>query len=130
VRPVKKLPISSAASRLVGCQLRLADESPLFGFLGNLSLKKNDQNQHFLTLSVFVDGSIEHLARYHDHDFADHGPSWLAKKLRKKEEEVFPISYDLSALATGAADCIRSSIPAEPKTKLSRSAIIQLAVTG
>lgn len=130
VRPVKTLPISSAGSRLVGCELRLADGSAIFGFLGNLSLTKTDQNQHFLTLSVFVDGGVAHLARYHDFDFADRGPAWLARKLGKKVAEVFPLSYDISAIAGGAADCIRSSIPAVPKTKLSRSAIIQLAVTG
>ncbi|ATC63852.1 hypothetical protein CMV30_07775 [Nibricoccus aquaticus] len=130
VRPVKKLPITSADSRLLACELQLADGSRLFGFFGNLSLNKKDRNQHFLTLSVFVNGSIEHLARYHDYDFEDHGPSWLAKKLRKKEEEIFPISYDLSASVKGDADCVRGSIPREPKTKLSRSEIIQLAVSG
>lgn len=130
VRPVKKLPIASADNSLIGCELQLADGSPVFGFLGNLSLKKKDQNQHFLTLSVFVKGSIEHLARYHDHDFANRGPSWLAKKLRKKEDEVFPISYDLSTLATGDGNCVRGFIPREPKTKLSRTEIIQLAVSG
>ena len=130
VQPVKRLPISSADNRLVGCELHLADGSVIFGFLGNLSLTKKDQNQHFLTVSLFVDGSIEYLARYHDFNFSDHGPSWLAKKLGKKKDAVFPISYDLSSLAAGAQDCIRGSIPVEPKKKLSRSEIIQLAVTG
>jgi hypothetical protein len=130
VRPTKKLPISSGDSRLVGCEFRLANGSVLFGYLGNLSLAKKDQNQHFLTLSAFVDGSTEHLARYHDIDFSRHGPSWFAEKLGKRTKEVFPISYDLSSLAVGAEDCVRGSIPAEPKKKLSRSEIIQLAVTG
>lgn len=130
MRPVSEIPISSTHSRLIGCELRLADGSPLFGFLGNLSLEKADQNQHFLTLSVFVRGSIEHLARYHDHDVAEHGPAWLAKILRKKETEVFPIFYDVSAIAKGDQDCVRGFISREPKQKLSRSEIIQLAVTG
>ena len=130
VRPVKTLPISSAGSRLVACDVRLADGTVIFGYLGNLSLTKKDQNQHFLTLSVFVGGTVEHLARYHDFDFGDRGPAWLARKLGKKVPDVFPISYDLSAIASGAADCVRGSIPAEPKTKLSRSALMQLAVVG
>jgi hypothetical protein len=130
VAPVKKLPVSSADSRLVGCDLRLADGSVVFGFLGNLSLTKSGQNQHFLTVSVFIGGDVEHLARYHDHDFLDRGPAWLAKKLGKKVPEVFPMSYDLSAVASGAVDCVRGVIPAEPMKKLSRSEIIQLAVIG
>lgn len=130
VTPVKKLPISTADSRIVGCELRLANGSLTFGFLGTLSLTKSDQNQHFLTLSIFIGGVIEHLSRYHDFDFAERGPAWLAKKLGKKVEEVFPIFYDVSAIASGSADCLRGFMSVEPKKKLSRREIIQLAVDG
>jgi hypothetical protein len=128
VRPVKKLPITSSEGRLVGCEMRLADGSIIFGFLGNLDLTKEDRNQHFLTLSLFINGSIQHLARYHDIDFSDRGPASLAKKTGKKEGAIFPISYDVSKFATGSKDCICGSIQKEPKQKLSRSEIIMLAL--
>jgi hypothetical protein len=128
VRPVRKLPITSADRRLIGCDLRLADGSTVFGYLGNLSLTKKDRNQHFLTLSVFLAGSIEHLARSHDADFSRRGPSWFAMRLGKTEAEVFPLNYDLSNIAVGANDCVRGSIPREPEIKLSDNEFIHLAV--
>ena len=128
VKPVKKLPVSSCDGRLVGCELRLADGSTIFGFLGNLDLTKADRNQHFLTLSLFLNGSIEHLARYHDIDFSDSGPASLAQKIGKKEEDIFPISYDISLCAIGSGDCIHGLIQKEPKQKLTRSEIIMLAL--
>jgi hypothetical protein len=128
VRPVKKLPISSSDGRLVGCELYLNDGSVVYGLLGNLSLTKPKRNQHFLTLTVFVDGVSVHLARYFDADYSRRGPAMLAAKLRKRESEVFPISYDLSAIASGSPECVRGSVPQEPQAQLSRSEIIQLAV--
>jgi len=128
VKPVKKLPIASSKGRLVGCELRLADGSTMFGFLGNLDLTKADRNQHLLTLSLFFNGLIEHLARYHDIDSSDSGPASLAKKIGKKEEDIFPMSYDLSCYAIGSDDCIHGSIQKEPKQRLSRSEIIMLAL--
>ena len=128
--PAKKLPITSSENRLVGCELRLRDGSTIFGYLGNLDLTKAFRNQHFLTLSIFMNGTTEHLARYHDLDFSDRGPAALAQKIGKNLEDIFPMTYDLSACATGSDDCIRGSIQKEPKERLSRSEIIMLAVNG
>jgi len=128
--PAKKLPITSSENRLVGCELRLRDGSTIFWYLGNLDLTKAFRNQHFLTLSIFMNGTTEHLARYHDLDFSDRGPAALAQKIGKNLEDIFPMTYDLSACATGSDDCIRGSIQKEPKERLSRSEIIMLAVNG
>ncbi len=129
VRPVAKLPVSSGEGRIFGSELRFRDGSVVFGFLGNLSLSATEKNRHFLTVSVFVGSDTYHLARYHDLDVAKRGPASLAKRFGKKEDEVFPISYDLSSVATGSDDCIRGTIPKEPLEILPRSEIIRLAVS-
>jgi len=128
VRPVKKLPITTGDERLVGCEFTLADGSTLFGFLGNLSLKEAERNAHFLTLSIFVRGKVKHLARYHDADVEERGPKWLAATLGKKEQEVFPLFYDVSTFVRGKKECLRGSIPRQPEKMLSDSEIIQLAI--
>jgi hypothetical protein len=128
VRPVKKLPVSSMDNRLIGCVLKLADGSELFGYLGNLSPNVAKMNQQFLTISVFMDGKNEHLARYHDFDFSERGPAWLAKKLGKKKTEIFPIKYDVSAFVKGASRCIRGVIPEKPAKRLSRTQLMDLVL--
>ena len=128
VRPVKKFPVSSGDNHLFGCELRFSDGSTGFGLLGNLSLTNPEQNLHFRTLSVFEGGREYYLPRYHDFDFEKRGPKALANSLRKKVGDIFPISYNLSGVATGAVQCIRGSIPSEPEKKLSRAEIIQLAL--
>ncbi len=126
--PVKTLPISDAGNRLISGEFRLADGSGIFGYLGNLSLTKPETNPHFLILSLFVGKKVQDLARYHDFNFSTRGPSWLAKQLGKKKEDVFPISYDLSNVAAGKPNCVRGVILEEPLEKLSRNQIIQMAV--
>src|SRR4051794_13034379 len=91
VRPVKKLPIDSADGRILACEFRVADGSRVFGDISNLSLSDAEKNVHFLGISIFVGGKVEHLARYHDSWFESHGPAQLAAKLQKKEADVFPI---------------------------------------
>jgi hypothetical protein len=128
IQPVKDLPITSANGCLIACDFRLADGSHLSGLMGNLSLKDDNRNQNFLTISVFIEGKFAHLARYHDSDSSERGPSWLASRLGKNENDVFPISYDISAVAIGKSTCIRGAITKEPIEKLSRAEIIRLAV--
>ena len=128
VRPVKELPITSAANRLLTCQFKLADGAALFGYVGNLSLSDEEQNQHFLTVSVFYGGMLEHLARYHDAWYETEGPVAFAAKLGKSETAVFPISYDVSAIVIGKPNCVRGNITRDPKTRLSREALMKLVL--
>lgn len=128
VRPVKKLPVISGDGRLFGSEIRFADGSVAFGLIGNLSLTDKEQNAHFRTLTVFLKGKAHGVSRYHDFDFEKRGPTALAKQIGKKPGEIFPISYDLSAVAKGAKDCVAGVILAEPKKKLTRQALIAAAV--
>lgn len=130
VQPVEKLPITDAGGRLLACEFRLADGSTLFGDLSNLSLRSETQNQHFLTLSAFLDGKAQMLARYHDSWVKKDGPAPFAARFGKTVAEMFPISYDISAIAAGHATCVKGLIPARPKIRLSMNEIISLAVAG
>ncbi len=128
VKPIKKLPVTDGSGRLFGCPVSLADGTTAFAMLGNVSLVDHRQNDQFRTLSLFLDGREHYLSRYHDFDYRKRGPGALSRDLGRKTTQVFPISYDLSAFARGAPDCLRASIPAKPREKLSHSELIKLAV--
>jgi len=128
MEPVQELPISHARRRVVACEFTLADGTKAFGQIGNLSLQREEQNRHFLGISLFVQGKLVHLARYHDAWYATENPAHLAAKLDRKLEAVFPISYDLSAIAEGNPQCVRGTIPQEPIVRLGDDELIRLAL--
>jgi hypothetical protein len=43
-------------------------------------------------------------------------------------KDVFPIEYDISLVAAGAADSLRGVVRQEPRRRLSRSELIAMAV--
>ena len=130
VRPIADLPVKSLDGRLAVTHLNLADGTTRLGILGNVSLDDPSANEHFLTLSLFAtSGERFHLARYHDADFAKRSPAALAKFLELPVDAVFPISYDISNIASGASACLRGQLSAVPRTRLSHAEIISLAVS-
>jgi hypothetical protein len=129
VEPVKRLPVRSLAACVVGVPIRLADGTVLTGMIGNFDPANPRLTEHFLTLSVFrPDGSLFHMARYHDYGAADRGSAGLAEFLGLPLVAVFPISYDLSGIVIGSPDLLRGTITAEPRERLTRAQIIALAV--
>jgi len=128
VRPVKKLPVVDTRGCLLACEFQLADGSRLFGQMRNLSLHDEEKNRHFLSIGVFVHGVLERLALYHEAWYDEQDPGAFAAKLAKRIEDVFPISYDVSSLATGSPACVKGTIPREPARRLSRDALIKLAI--
>jgi hypothetical protein len=129
VRPVKHLPIDSLSNRLVGTKLSLNNGWQVFGVLGNINLANIESTQHFLTVTVFrSSGQSFGLARYHDVDYSRRDASALAVFLGLSVPQVFPIKYDITAVAVGLSECLRSSIPANPKHQLSREALTTLAL--
>lgn len=129
VTPVRRFPVSKLQNCIVGCPIRLADETVLTGILGNLDLADAKLTEHFLTLSVFhPNGKLFHMARYHDFDAAKRGPAALAKFLGIKLKSVFPITYDISKLAIGSAKSLCGTLTAKPRKRLTRYQIIALAV--
>ena len=129
VKPVRRLPVRRLAGCIVGVPIRLANQTVLTGIIGNFDPGTPRLTEHFLTLSVFrPDGSLFQLARYHDYDAAERGPTELAEFLGLPLDGVFPISYDLSGIVAGSPDVLRGTIAAKPRERLTRAEIIALAV--
>lgn len=125
---VKKLPCANLVGRVVGTQLRFADGSLAWGFLGNIDVSNPRLTQHFVTVSVEKMGRWFHLARYHDFDFENRSPERLAEFLGKEVDEVFPIEYDVTSISQGERNALAGLIRKEPEERLSRAEIIALAV--
>jgi hypothetical protein len=128
MRPIKKLPVKNLASRLVGTEVRLANGNKVWGLLGNVKVTNPKLNEHFITLSVERDGIWFTMARYHDIERKERGPQALAKFLRLRIDEVFPISYDISRFSLGDPAALVGTLDKEPQEKLTRAQIIGLAV--
>lgn len=129
VQPVRRLPVSSLAGRLVACQVRLANGQSELAILGHVEVDDPKQTEHFLTLSIVrQNGESFDLARYHDAHHERLGPLVLAHFLGLRVSEVFPIEYDISAVATGAAESLRGVIRQQPRVRLSGDELIALAL--
>lgn len=129
ITPVKSLPCKSLSGKLVGCEVLLADGTPVWAMLGNIDTDHPDLTAHFLTMSVEQDGRWFHLARYHDHDVDSRGPRQLAEFLGKEVDSVFPVRYDARFAAKENASSLVGTIPREPEVRLTREEIVALAVT-
>jgi hypothetical protein len=128
VRPVAELPVTSLSGRIVGTQLRLANGSQVFGLLGNIDVTDPLSTEHFLTITVFHQGQRFDLARYHDVDYKRRGSAALAAFLGLPTDAVFPIDFDIRAVAVGNSACLCRSIPAVPVSRLSMKELIGLAL--
>jgi hypothetical protein len=128
IKPVMRLPVRNLIGRVVGTQIKLASGDQVWSLIGNVDVANGRLTEHFLTLTVFRNQLRFTLARYHDIDYAEHGPSALASFLGMNIDDVFPISYDLSRVTEGEPSALIGSILKEPKEKLTRAQIIALAV--
>ena len=129
LRPVDKLPIDSLGNRIVGTTGTLAIGNRIPIILQNIALDNAFKTEHFVTLTAFNDsGDVFPLARYHDLQIDTHGPEQLAAFLGLKVSDVFPISYDISEVATGVHGAVCMKIAASPKRPLSESEIIDLVI--
>ena len=118
----------SLVSRIAATQVALHNGRRLWATLGNVDLSAPRSTRHFLTLSLYIDNTWFHVARYHDFDAEERGPVALARRLGMQLSDVFPIDYDLSHVAVGNADVVRGAVLAEPSERLSRAELIALAV--
>ena len=129
VRPVVDLPVANLGGCVVGTSLSLASGRFIFGVLGNISLEDARRTRHFLTVILFrEDGKRFDLARYHDVDANRSGPSALAGFLCIPESDIFPMTYDISALAAGLPEVLTGTIEREPQERLTQDELITLAI--
>lgn len=127
-RPVMESPISHAQNRFIGTIVTLNNGSRYWATLGNIDLNNCKSTHHFLLISFVREGKWFNLARYHDFDYATRGPQGLADFLGLSIENVFPISYDISALAVGLPEVVAGRIPVETTEKLLQTELIALAL--
>jgi hypothetical protein len=128
VRPVPKLPVSTLANRVVGTKVHLADGQLVWALLGCVDERSARSTQQFLHLRIWRAGRAFDLARYHDLDYARHGPKALARFLGMPIDCVFPISYDLRAYARGKGAALRGTVLKEPRERLNDDELMELAL--
>jgi hypothetical protein len=128
--PVTDYPISDLRNRLVGCRIQLRNGKLCGAILGNVTLHDPHATAHFLTLSVEYNGQWYDLARYHDVNYEERGPAGLARFLGLPISEVFPMTYDISAIATGSSEVTTGSVNASPTEILSDDELIDLALNS
>jgi hypothetical protein len=129
VRPVSKLPVQSLSGCVAAIEVTLANGQPIPALIGNFDVDAPELSEHFLSLSLCTDGHTWfHLARYHDVDAATRGPSALARSLKLRLKDVFPIAFDLTGLVAGSPVKLRGAVNTKPSRRLSRAEIISLAL--
>jgi hypothetical protein len=128
VVPVAKLPVGNLKGRVVATRVRLANGAPEWALIGNVDTANQRSTQHFLTLSIERHRTWFHLARYFDLDYVAHGPEALATFLGLQVDDVFPIHFDLRHCAIGSPSGLIGSIQKEPPERLSRDALLKMAV--
>jgi hypothetical protein len=131
VRPIIELPVSDLGNRVVGTTLRFANGDCVDGVLGNIDLNDHTQTEHFVAVTLYRDdGKMFHLARYHDFNIDTHGPNECAAFFGLDIAEMFPIAYDIDAVAIGVPASIRREIPVQPNRRLSDDELMRMAVSG
>jgi hypothetical protein len=128
IGPVKRLPVSTLARKVVGTRLQLANGDCVWGVIGNLDTKNAEMHEHFLTLSIKRMSRWFHLARYHDVDYSDRNPQALARFLGLGVDEIFPITYDVRKYVKGNPATLTGRVLKEPRVRLTRAEIIAMAV--
>jgi hypothetical protein len=126
--PVSAIPVADLSNRIVGTQVTLRNGELCWAILGNVCLSLKRATEQFLTLSIERRGKWFDLARYHDADYPRRGPAQLASFLGMTVEDVFPITYDISQLASGIPEVTRGKIHAVPTETLGESELIELAL--
>jgi hypothetical protein len=128
VRPIKRIPVKNLLGRVVGTPVLLANGNARWALIGNIDTLNPRLTKHFLTISLEREGKWFTLARYHDADYSQRGPSALADFLGLDASQVFPLSYDISHYAEGDVSALVGKILREPDERLTRAEIIQMAV--
>jgi hypothetical protein len=127
VEPVPSVPVDSLDGRVVAVPVVLANGLRVPALVGNLDLARPHLIEHYLTLSLLLDGKWFTLARYHDIDAEKNGPRRLAALLGLPIDAIFPIRYDVREYVTRSSPVLAGTVPAIPSKPLSRSELIALA---
>jgi hypothetical protein len=114
MRPVPDLPVNDLGNRTVGTQVSLANGSRLWAGLGNIFLDNPRRTKQTLVASFYIGGEWVPLSREMNAEM--YGPDALARRLGLRVEDVFPVTYDVSACCIGDRDATQGSIEAAAVT--------------
>jgi hypothetical protein len=128
VSPISNYPVKNTKCKLFGTKVTLANGTIMLALIGNFDISNPELNEHFITLSFYKNKKWFHLARYHDFDFDENGPSAFSKFANLDIDDIFPIRFDLSNLVKAEKRILTGQLLKEPKRKISRSELIGLAV--
>jgi hypothetical protein len=111
--------VTDLSNRVVGIPVKFACGTTVFALLGNIELQHLRKTQQFLEISLHIaDDDWFSLGRYYHVDYHRHGPEALAQYVNLSLDEIFPITYDISAVARGIEAVVKGSIPLEPAERL------------
>lgn len=127
VSPYTRRPVTDMSNKMVATKVVLASGKSVWALLGLIDLASSERTSHFLLATIYREDRRFTLARYFDVDYSERGPSALAAFMECLEEEIFPIRYDISDVATGDPDCVVGKIPSGV-TEIDEDALIRLAI--
>jgi hypothetical protein len=123
-----KLPLASLTGMLVATKVRLASGFETWVLVGNLGVDQRS-NEHFATFSFHSQGQWFHLARYHDFDYPERGPSQLAAFLGMDVVDVFPFVFNVRGMVRGGPLSLSGCVDLEPRERLSEDQLVELALS-
>jgi hypothetical protein len=129
IEPVHARPCQKLDDMIVGTELVLADGSKMWALLQNIDIHNASLNEHFLTVTLDCGGKWFPLARYHDIDIDDSGPTALAEVLKRSLSQVFPIKFDIQEEVGSDAPGTTGKVRHVPLNPLTRPEIIKLALS-
>ena len=124
VSPISGRRTSSLVGKVVRTNVVFADGTECWALFGNVDPTNAELTEHFLALSLYLNGKWFHLARYHDVDVKTRGPRALAAALERRTSKVFPIRYDLRPFVRGDFPALLGVVRQHPRRRLTRAQII------
>lgn len=124
--PVTDIPCLEMTGRLVGTEFRFADGNSCLGVLGGVTPNCPEYAEFLLSISFTKNGEWFHLSNPHQFDYARFGPPQLAAFLKKRIDEIFPISFDISEFVIGHPSAVRGTINEKPSRVATLTEIIDM----
>ncbi|PQO26521.1 hypothetical protein [Blastopirellula marina] len=128
VESVKETHFSNLSGLIIASQVEFADSSKHLALLQNVSLAGQKVNDHFLSLTIEMNGDWFPLARYHDAAIENFGPEQLAAFVGKAVKDVFPIRYDLRETLHSDSMRLAGFVRDVPISPLTDDELISLAL--
>jgi hypothetical protein len=125
VRPVEKIPVDALDNRIIGIQVRLANDEYHWAIIEDIYLENEILTRHLISLDIFYHDKWFPLST-HGIDYHRYGPQQFADFLGLPMDKVFPISYDFTNLVSYSNSQTIGKIQKEPIERLSHDEISRM----